>query len=535
MNFNPTNFGDSAQTKHGLERFGSTYITKPGQKHIVEKPGEKGPTTIRIFPMVDANGNILPMRNEQLPGKGLADNDFYAWIVNLPLVDFAGVNGKFTAFTCVAGQNPLTFKGPLELFLRTMNTALKNNALQFPPEWRGWRKEKNDSGPRGESSPIPFPDIRGLVQGAIYENQGKAFTNKVNGMPEPQQPSLLLLKSTAVGALCTLANSRHQVMQGTEVVDVTQGTPDQVFKYNRMIDPDYGYAVKFKFRPANATPGMLSGYDAEPDIDPYARDPHTGQQKPGIRVIPFDHNTIKQNWVQWGDLLLFLTEQEQVNLLCTHYPAEAVDYALRTTPFYDLVPAAVKGKWDSIGKNVVAGGAWPTAPQAPAMAPGAQAPLPQMPAVSAPAGQPPIPAGWVPAPGCRFAFVNNNWIQEPIPAPVAPVAPPPPPAAPAMPPPPPAGYVPQPPAPSAAPAAPQPHWSQPTVPAGQFPPVNTMPAAPAAPVLPPPPPVVPPVMPPPPVAGAQAPAAPNAAAEAMRQRLAAASAAAAAAQQATQQ
>lgn len=504
MNFNPTSLNDTAQVKDGLERFGNVYVTKPGSRHTVEKPGSKGSTIFRIYPFVDKSNPsapaIMPLRNTNTPQKGYGDNELFASIIRLPVMDYAGVNGKFTAITSVFGQD-LNFKGPLETFVKTMNSNLKATPQKFPVEWRAWYKERSKDGDdkMGDSSPIPFPDVRGFVQGELYANNGKTFKSKGTNTPDPRKPVLLMLKHSATLALLAKANEHRKTLVNGAIVDIKEGDFDQVFQFNRMVDPTYGYAMVFDYHKGGN--GLLSHYEVNPEQDPHRRDAATGAVVGGCNVVAIDPVEVVNNFTPWGELIHFMTEKEQVQLLLQHYPPAAVDFALRSSQFYDLVPAEAKGKWDEVAKQVLSGAPWQPQLAAPGAAPGMGAPMPGIPGAPAPVQtqeeQPPASWGWpAAAPGHRYVKQpNGQWTQEPVaaaptpppppPVPQAPLPPPPPPAAPPAPAAPAANWASQPPPPGAFLPPPPQGPALPPQPTMTLPPAPPAPAAPGAPPLPP--------------------------------------------------
>jgi hypothetical protein len=50
-----------------------------------------------------------------------------------------------------------------------------------------------------------------------------------------------------------------------------------------------------------------------------------------------------KSWKPWDQLLRKLTEKEQVELLCRYFPADAIEYAFRSSRFVDYVPTRVLG------------------------------------------------------------------------------------------------------------------------------------------------------------------------------------------------
>lgn len=369
---------DNTSNRQGLERFAGVTLTRPGNRHIVQKPSsDKGVSQFRIYPYVE-NGQEKPLRLEpnvyrervgQHSGP-TCDYAFYPWIAQEDAVFMAGTSSKFTAFARVRDKD-VRFQGPFHKFFRGMNSALKANPNAYPRDWADWIK------PRGA---LPKVESVGLIQGILYTFAGKAVAD-VTGKPAPQHPTLLILSKTARESLEQLCNQRYPSAQADNE------DFDQVFPYNRLVDSQKGSLITIIYHPASSR--NTTYYEIQVD-----------QQ-----VLPIAPQ-LAQEFVPWSSLLYYMTEVEQIETLCAHFPAEAVDFILGSGEFADLLPSTIRGRWDQFVRS---GGQHQPAPP--------QQQYPQQPLYAAPAA----------APAPAYQPPPQQQPQEPWAQPAHQAAPPPPP------------------------------------------------------------------------------------------------------------
>ena len=296
-------YKDEAPRQDGLERFSGVMITQVGCQHRTHvAAGQKGRSVFRIFPDME-NGNILPQRLSADPF------DFSSWIKQENAVRMAGVNDKFTCLTRVKGASRRD-PSPIERFLQAMRKALTDTPTLFPEGWKHWiGKDKAE---------LPRVDQAGFLQGALLENAGKVCAGP-DGRAQAQKPVLFLLTKTAREGLENLCNSE---------VPGYKGNPEDYtarFACGDLVSPAGGRPIVLTFVPDSST--TKTHYDVTVDARP----------------VPFKVETVKKFWKPWNEIFYFMTEQEQIALLCKYYPAIAVDWVFGATPQAKYFPEGVRG------------------------------------------------------------------------------------------------------------------------------------------------------------------------------------------------
>lgn len=368
---------DSSSNRQGLERYAGVKLLRPGSRHIVQKPSsEKGISQFRIYPCFE-NGQEKPLRMS--PGdyrdrvgqqsEPTSDNAFYRWIAREDAIFMGGTSSKFTAFARVRDKED-RFQGPFHRFFRGMTTALKNNPHAYPRDWADWI---------GNRGALPKIESIGLIQGILYTYAGKPVLD-VTGRPAPQHPTLLILSKTARESLEQLCNQRYPAAQPYDE------NFDEAYPYNRLVDTQKGSLITIVYHP---TAGRNTTY-YEIQVD---------QQPLPIPV------QMAQEFVPWEQLLYLMTEAEQIEVLVSHFPAEAVDFVLGTGEFASLLPSSVRGRWDAFTRS---GGAH-------------QPPPPQQQFPQPPLNTPPAPQHHQQ----NYSQPQEPWAQQAPAAPPAPMAPPP--------------------------------------------------------------------------------------------------------------
>ncbi len=314
---------DNTSNRQGLERFAGVTLTKPGNRHIVQKPSsEKGISQFRIYPYSE-NGAEKPLRLEPAAYRqkvganagATCDFAFYPWITMEDAVFMAGTSSKFTAFTRVRGKEQ-RYQGPIAKFVRGMRQALKANPRAYPRDWADW------TGNRGA---LPNIESVGLIQGILYTTAGKPVLDQT-GKPAPQHPTLLILSKTARESLEQLCNLRHPTAQPDDE------DFDRVFPYNRLVDTQRGSCITIIYHLSSKT--TMAHYEIQVDQQPLP--------------IPAQ---LAQEFVAWDNLLYFMDEAEQLVTLLSHFPAEAVDFVLGGSEFAGMLPETVKGRWDAFVRS----------------------------------------------------------------------------------------------------------------------------------------------------------------------------------------
>jgi len=297
-------YASTVPSAGGLERFSGFTLLKEGAPHQVHAPrGEKGRALIRVLPEI--------RENAEMPWRMTSDRcDFSNWIRAEKLIRMAGVNNKFTAFCRVLGKDR-KYAGPIQRFADTMYNAIKNSPTSLPPEWIRW-KDKQGA--------LPGVEYVGLLQVMLFENAGFVNRDNVTGKYKPVTPVLFVMPKSARMAVEALCDTE---------VDGFAGNSDDFSSRYKIGDPcstSAGRMLQCVYVPQNGA--MLSHYAVTP-----------------LQAVPIPFELAKKSFRPWDDVLNYLTEEQQMELLIDHFPPEAVDYVFGQTVMADLMPKVVRGKW----------------------------------------------------------------------------------------------------------------------------------------------------------------------------------------------
>ena len=287
-------YQDDVPVGEGLGRWANVKLLVPGSRHaLFEASHAKSPTTLfRIFPEFDMQGVEQPMRI------GTGPCAFSYWIRGEKATRYFG-SGKLTMCTRVKGK-PYSYEGPVDRFASAMRRDLniKNEKCrQFPPEWLSWIGEK------GLLSRIA---IVGLIQGMLFEHEGRLMVDPVTRSYKPIYPAVLMVTQTARINLGNLGDDP---------------------KNGDFVSCAGGRMLRVTFIPQSGT--SLTQYVASLEEKPF----------------PINPETARKNWLPWDKMLQFFTEEEQIDLLCQNFPPEAVDYVFGDTNLREAFPVGVAGKW----------------------------------------------------------------------------------------------------------------------------------------------------------------------------------------------
>ena len=384
----------------GLGGIKGFLIGKSGIKHAIHQlTGDKGRTVFRPFPEVQ-NGKEAPWRISE------GDWRFSAWLGVERAIAYAGVGDKFTCITTVAGHenddNSSSYLGPIETFIRTLRKALKDTPKQFyeagVDEWLRWPEFKG---------PLPPTDRWGFMQGMLFEAKGKPFMSPDGRTQRPVWPVILMIKSSAVYSLGGVCNKE---------VDNFAGNPEDYNARYASGDPvgcASGKLIEFNLQKGQTQQGgggFGAWYEAK-----------LGQS------VPMDPRVVLPTWKPWSELLNYLTEKEQMNLLVGRFPPEALDFVFRGTVFYDYLGDNVKGKWQQqLAKRQAPAGWSPQAPLGQVMPgwPGyPQGPMVPAPMPTPPAVPPGYPYGQVPGQMVPPGYPMQAPVPPGYPAPYSPQGP----------------------------------------------------------------------------------------------------------------
>jgi hypothetical protein len=390
-----------SRTKQQENRFETMYILQDDSGFILETPGgKKGGTKFRVFPSFDEQGNELPMRIARDDGFGnvfFEDSDFTDWIYPEYGVRGAGSKGKFTAFFRPKGggdQDP----SPFRVFWRTMGGSLYNDKEKgggkFPVEWYNWLGSKDDKKIQMDAA-LKRPGLLTMLQGICYGNRGKEYKDYSNN-PAPKYPCIYLGLTTTASSFEELLNKKKP--------GVTRAEKVEDFLVPDLISCQTGCMLDIYLAELAGRSSYVVGTGA---------------------FVPLDLTWARSQRKSWDKILRLLTIEEQVDVLVTYFDVEAVDFALRGSPYEQLLPAEVRGSWDRLQGR----GTAPAAPivKAPSPAP-VQAPAAAAPRVPPPGGVP-MPVGAAPArpQGAPVPFAGGAAPAKAA-VPFSPGVPPPPPA-----------------------------------------------------------------------------------------------------------
>ncbi|TFH46595.1 MAG: hypothetical protein E4H01_09710 [Lysobacterales bacterium] len=296
-------YRSSVPSTGGLERFPGFVLLKKGVAHQVFAPrGDKGRALFRILPEI--------REGAELPWRMTAEScDFSGWIKAEKVIRQAGANNKFTALIRVKDQDN-RYAGPIQRFIDTLYRAFKEAPTSLPPEWIRW-KDKLGA--------LPGIEYVGLIQCMLFENGGYSHKDKVTGKYKPINPAVFILPKTARMSLETLCNAE---------VEGYTGSADDYGQRYKVGDPcgtKAGRLMQLVYYPGSGV--SLAHYEAV-----------VVQPCP----IPIE---MAQAYRPWSDILNYLTEEEQMDLLVNHFPPEAVDFVFGQTKLAEMLPKSVRGKW----------------------------------------------------------------------------------------------------------------------------------------------------------------------------------------------
>lgn len=298
------------------------------------------PSVFRIIPEI-RDGRELPWRLST----GLGD--FSGWVKGVRMVAKLGVLDKFTCIATPKGR-PSREEGPIDFFHKGIYEAVENDPRSFPEEWQDWMTYK-----KGMGSRLFNPEYYALLQGALYEHNGKQFINKMTKQYDPLFPAILALKTSARMSLENLCNNESPSWSGKADDYDTRYMIGDVFSLAK------GSAIRIIPVPDDGR--VRAHYEIENMKHP----------------IPLDLELVSAAYWPWDKLLAYLTEQEMVKNLERCFPASAVDFALSKSPYGNLLSTHVRGEFSRMMSKVSIQG----------MGPGVQIAHPQNVQVSPPGWQ----------------------------------------------------------------------------------------------------------------------------------------------------
>lgn len=360
-------YRDEAPGTEGLERYPGFMLLRPGFAHSSHVlTGDKGITVFRIYPEFQ-QGTELRQRIDA------SSNNFTNWMRFEKVIRKAGVSDKFTCCTRVKGKD-WRYKSPIDRFVADMRKAIEQPAAHsIPLEWAQWKQK------------LPNVEFAGLLQGMMIESGKRKFAG-ADGRIRPLHPCVLIITRTAREELEKLCN--------TEIPNYTGNPEDHAARFasGDIVSCAAGKPVAFVFVPK-------IGHTI----------PHYEVSVANMQPFPIPPQMVASEWQPWDNLLNFLTEAEQMDLLIKHYPPEAVDRVFHGTDMHEMLPQGIRGKWQEYLRKIGFAQA-PGYPQAPQGAVPSYLPTgyPQAPA-AAPVYPPPV-APYAPS-------------QAPVPPQAPPVAP----------------------------------------------------------------------------------------------------------------
>lgn len=325
--------GYKDQVKGSLDSSPGFMIRAEGMPHRTTTPDWEKETQIRIFPTPLADGGWGELR------QSTEDHDFGPAVWSEPVARCLGVNESFTYITRIPGQ---TSADPTKLFVKAILAIIDEKPRDVPESWLQWVK-------RGKNKPPKIDKVKSGIffQGMLVMSQGKLLVNQMK-QPTPQYPILFMGSVSLQMSFEEMANTR-KIIPNTDPVQpaYTGPLPNTIVgdDENARRQRDAIYAQMFQIDDwCSLDNGNILSFSKAPPSGQFER-PHYG-----ITIVePLPLRQIEQQvrncWRPWDQLLRYHTAQEQVNYLCRAFPPEAVDYALNTTEYRDLIPQSVKGAW----------------------------------------------------------------------------------------------------------------------------------------------------------------------------------------------
>lgn len=307
-------YNDDVPSGQGLDGLPGFFIRKSGMPHATQFLSFQHPTVFRIQPEINSQGNEVVWR------MGHGQGEFSNWIKGVRIAAKMGVNGRFTCLANVAGKNSREL-GPIDVFATSIHKAIERNRRAFPEDWEDWIKYNPKSGLK-----LSKTEYYALVQGLLFEHGGNKFMDE-NGNPQPKHPTILCLKTSARYRLQDLCNVEKPGYNGH---------PED---YNNR------YPIGDVFSLGG---GRLLKIFPVPD-DGSTRSHYEIETLPTVMPLPV---SVAREWVPWEELLHYLTEEEQINLLVEHYTPEIVDFALGKGQYAHLIPHHVRGTFDRMRSSV---------------------------------------------------------------------------------------------------------------------------------------------------------------------------------------
>jgi len=298
-------YKDEAQsvTGVGLEKFPGFLLLRPTSGfHAYMPRGKQGKTVLRVVPEVDDKGAVVPWRLSSAPC------DFSGWMRVEKLVRLAGISEKFTVFCRVAGKD-LRFQGPVERFVSGLRNRIKKRLV--PPEWITW------VAPQG---PLPNVEMSGVLQVIMLECGGR-ICKSAAGRPG-DYPALLVVPKSGRSAIEVLCNAGVQGYTGLP------NDFNSRYVGGSICDPATGRSMIMDYHEAGE--GRLPGYTVSLSSN----------------VIKLSPEFVVKNRKPWEEVLNFLSIEEQMTLLCNHFPLEAVAMIFDHGEWASLLPKNAKGTWD---------------------------------------------------------------------------------------------------------------------------------------------------------------------------------------------
>ena len=206
-----------SQDGQAIARF---FFQKP-DRHLIVKPGAKGPTTLRIFPEIDRDGNLLPLVLDLSPIndregnlKGYAPNATNAVQANTTTCQGYGRETWFTGVTDPSDiPGASKFDSPFSAYIKLQSKFKKS---ELAPEILRLFQAITTKPPGKFSGAMTAPDETLLVRVAVAKLDGKAF-------PKPALNGALIAKGSAQTAY--LACLVRAFQQGRDLASPTEGFP----------------------------------------------------------------------------------------------------------------------------------------------------------------------------------------------------------------------------------------------------------------------------------------------------------------------
>ena len=198
-------------------------------------------------------------------------------------------------------------------------------------------------GAEGEGPKVSRPANVVAMQGALLEHKGKSLK------AQPELNCCLILAKSGRTALEEGLNAVKDEYANTPPAQRAQMNFDDLFKCGDIINPNGGKAIRI-----NCNDGTEQAGEG-PTNWSAARNQRGGRPQANNQRVTFPHYEVafeafeapgieimQESWVAWDKVFRYLTEAEQVDLLCTAFNKNIIMAAFLDSSFEEHIPAKMR-------------------------------------------------------------------------------------------------------------------------------------------------------------------------------------------------